>query len=953
MSENKTPSAQRPPKKLIEVALPLKDINEAAVREKSIRHGHPSTLHLWWARRPLAAARAVLFAQMVNDPGGELGYKRGMSREQAAQEREKLFDIIRDLVQWENLNNPKVLKKAREAIFQSWRETCERQSKMKLSKLPPFPAFHDPFAGGGAIPLEAQRLGLASYASDLNPVAVMINKAMIEIPPKFAGVEPVGPIADNEKPNDIFPGAKGLAEDVRRYGAWMRAQAQKKIGRYYPQVEDNGEKWTVIAWIWARTVRSPNPVFRHVEVPLVSSFVLSTKSGHEAYVVPVIEGDRYHFEVRSGKPPKDADGQNWSVQSGTKVGRAKFRCLISGTPIEPDYIKSEFIEGHGSQRLLAIVAEGERGRKYFSPSAHNISVKVPEPSWKPLLSLPDNGRWFSPPLYGLTKYADLFTPRQLLALTTFSDLVEEARALVERDAAKAVKQYPQRYARYGKDFPKEYAKAVAVYLAFVVDKYADYSSSICTWQNSCEKIRSTYGRHALPMTWDFAETNPFSSSTGNWMAMVDWTWKALSTVPAVGEGRALQKAAQKQEISEGKIVSTDPPYYDNIGYADLSDFFYVWMRRSLRDVEPEIFGTIATPKGGELIATPYRHESREQADAFFLEGMTKAIKNLAEKAHPAFPITIYYAYKANDANAGWVTFLEAVIRGGLLITGTWPMRTERNGRMISNGTNALASSIVLVCQKRPSNAPTNRWRVFRRELRQELPEALNDMTGKGGKSVPIAPVDLAQAAIGPGMAIFSRSAVVLHGDGTKVTVTEALDAIRDEVTSYLDPESMAVDGATCFCHQIYRQCHWGVGEYGEFQGLENTYRMSVEHLKSLGLLTVAEHSKVRLRHWRDYAELEQPEKEQTVWGWCHRLAAALNRGGTVAAGALLKAMSDAKVHAGEILNLAYLLHQESKDTESALVYNNLSESWPMIIENSGLPPKREKIDQTGYLEEAN
>ena len=423
MSENKAPSTQRPPKKLIEVALPLKDINEAAAREKLIHQGHPSTLHLWWARRPLAAARAVLFAQMVNDPGGERGYKQGMSREQAAQEREKLFDIIRDLVQWENLNDSQVLGRAREVIRQSWEQTPK---KFRGGNPDELPAFHDPFAGGGAIPLEAQRLGLASYASDLNPVAVMINKAMIEIPSKFADVPPVGPIPADETPRQIYRGAKGLAEDVRRYGGWMRDKAKKIIGRYYPKVEYGGERLTVIAWFWARTVRSPNPAFHHIEVPLVASFVLSHKAGHEAYVVPVIEGGNYRFEVRSGKPPKDVEGGTWSFQNGTKVGRAKFQCLISGTPIEPDYIKSEYIAGHSGQRLLAIVAEGERGRVYISPGTEKGKfVDLPKPKWRPELKIPEeDGRAFCTPAYGLGKYADLFPPRQLLALTNFSDLVE-------------------------------------------------------------------------------------------------------------------------------------------------------------------------------------------------------------------------------------------------------------------------------------------------------------------------------------------------------------------------------------------------------------------------------------------------------------------------------------------------------------------------------------------------
>lgn len=442
--------------------------------------------------------------------------------------------------------------------------------------------------------------------------------------------------------------------------------------------------------------------------------------------------------------------------------------------------------------------------------------------------------------------------------------------------------------------------------------------------------------------------------------MVDWTWKALAATLAAGEGTALQRPAQEQDISEGKIISTDPPYYDNIGYADLSDFFYVWMRRSLREIEPEIFGTIATPKGDELIATPFRHESREKAETFFLEGMTRAIRNLAERAHPAFPITIYYAFKATSTNAGWVTFLGAVLEGGLTITGTWPMRTELANRLVGNGTNSLASSIVLVCRKRPDDAPTTRWRDFLKELRQELPEALDDMTGKGGQSVPIAPVDLAQAAIGPGMAIFSRYSAVLRGNGSKVTVAEALEAIAQEVTGYFSPEGMAVDSETCFCHRWYQQSRWKVGKYADAQTLETVYQLNVEDLKNKGLLAVAERGEVQLRSWRDYADLGGLEEEETVWGMCHRLIAALESGGTAAAGKTLSAMRQAEGHLDEIRNLAYLLYQESEkgDTASALVYNNLSESWPQILERSRadreeLALERKPVSETRRLEGMN
>ncbi|MFP4495053.1 MAG: DUF1156 domain-containing protein, partial [Halochromatium sp.] len=637
------------PKKLIEVALPLDDINAAAAREKSIRHGHPSTLHLWWARRPLAAARAVIFAQMVNDPGYQQdgGFKYGVNKQEAEIKREKLFAILRDLVKWENTNNEEVLERAREAIRESWRETCQlnRDHPQAAELFDPdkLPAFHDPFAGGGALPLEAQRLGLEAYASDLNPVAVMINKAMIEIPPKFAGRAPVGPIPEGEKQQSCqreWPGATGLAEDVRRYGHWMREEAFKRIGHLYPKVEITsamvaerpdlkpyeGQSLTVIAWLWARTVKSPNPAFSHVDVPLASTFVLSSKKGKEAWVEPVVEGDRYRFEIRKGDPPGEA-------KNGTKLGRgANFSCLFSEVPIQPKYIYAQAQAGHLGQRLMAIVAEGKNGRVYLNPDSRQEEIaNSAQPDWAPTALMPENPRWFSPPMYGMKSYGDLFTPRQLVALTTLSDLVQEAREKAIADAKAAGMADDGLGIDQGGMGATAYGDALAVYCGFALSRSADRGSTICSWDSSpkMEALRNTFGRQAIPMTWDFAEGNPFSDSSGNWLFNIEWTAKTVDRLPTKNFGCVGQSDATNQVLSGQKIVSTDPPYYDNIGYADLSDYFYVWMRRSLRSAYPEVFGTMAVPKAEELVATPYRHGSKEKAEQFFMDGMTHAIANLA------------------------------------------------------------------------------------------------------------------------------------------------------------------------------------------------------------------------------------------------------------------------------------------------------------------------------------
>jgi len=691
-------------KKLIEVALPLAAINAASAREKSIRHGHPSTLHLWWARRPLAAARAVIFSQMVDDPSAWPDLFPTEKKQE--KERQRLFTIIEDLVKWENTTNEKVLQAARDEIWASWRRACadnaDHPRARELFDRNKLPAFHDPFAGGGALPLEAQRLGLESYASDLNSVAVLINKAMIEIPPRFAGKPPVNPryrelsaggnrkdegqaLGQHDLLNREWKGAQGLAEDVRYYGKWMRDEAEKRIGHLYPKIEVTtemaaerpdlkpyvGRSLTVIAWLWARTVKSPNPAFAAVDVPLASTFMLSTKAGEEAYVEPVIEDGGYRFTVKAGKP-RDAE----AAKSGTKLARgANFRCVMSGAPIASEHIYGEANAGRMGARLMAIVAEGDRGRVYLAPTPeHEEAAQRARPEWKPEVAMPENPRWFSPPLYGLKTYGDLFTPRQLVALTTFSDLVAEAMQQVRRDALAAGLADDRTPLRDGGTGATAYADGVAAMLAFTVSRLADRSSSICSWdlrdgQGRKPGIRNVFSRQAIPMTWDYAEANPLSEIAASVASAIWRVSDVLERLPDTGAGSAALADAAVQSTSANKVVSTDPPYYDNIGYADLSDFFYVWLRRSLRSLFPDLFATLAVPKAEELVATPYRHGTKAKAEAFFLDGMTQAMHRLVEQAHPGFPVTIYYAFKQSEresaggtSSTGWETFLGAVMQ---------------------------------------------------------------------------------------------------------------------------------------------------------------------------------------------------------------------------------------------------------------------------------------------------
>ncbi len=1210
-------------KKLIEVALPLDAINKASGREKSIRHGHPSTLHLWWARRPLAAARAVIFAQMVDDPSAH----PDLFPTEKAQEKERLrlFKIIEDLVLWENTTNETVLQAARDEIWASWRRACAENADHPRAKelfdRHKLPAFHDPFAGGGALPLEAQRLGLEAYASDLNPVAVLINKAMIEIPFKFAGCPPVnaearekylgtrasrphkawhsrgylphfdrpglvqsitfrladsvptgvvqqwheelglsqGEAADDPRcaelreriekyadagkgecwlrnpgcaeivenallhfdgeryrlmawcimPNHVhvlletvsgvrlgdivhswksftakkcnellqrtgtfwmpdyfdryirdavhlrkateyilanpvtaglcqhptdwkwssagredaggtpaFPGfwrgAQGLAEDVRYYGKWMRDEAEKRIGHLYPKVEVTaemaagsagvsparpdlkpyvGRKLTVIAWLWARTVKSPNPAFADVDVPLASTFMLSTKAGKEAYVEPVLgtrascpqEGEEagetpgekaggtpaipgYRFTVKVGKP-KDAA----ATKNGTKLSRgANFQCLMSGTPIAGDYIKAEGKAGRMGARLMAIVAEGDRGRVYLAPTAeHEESALRAKPEWKPEGALPDDPRNFWTVHYGLTTYGDLFTPRQLVALTTFSDLVQEARERVQRDALAAGLPADPKPLRDGGTGATAYAEAVGVYLAFALDKGANYWSSICAWSLSTEKMISTFGRQALPMVWDYCEANPLSTSSGNWDLGVEQASRMLDALGFGSNGSALQADAASQSTSAGKLVSTDPPYYDNIGYADLSDFFYVWLRRSLRSVFPDLFSTLAVPKAEELVATPYRHGSKEKAENFFLGGMTQAMHRLAEQSHPAFPVTIYYAFKQSEslgtrasspqigagetpaipgtASTGWDTFLAAVIEAGFAISGTWPMRTEYTGNL-KKGIGALASSIILVCRPRSASAPTATRREFVTALKAELPAALRQLQGFGAGGAPalpgIAPVDLAQAAIGPGMAVYTRYSQVLDAEGKPLSVREALALINQTLDEALAEQEGDFDADTRWALTWFEQHGFAEGEYGVAEQLSKSKNTSVGGMVEAGIVE-SKRGRVRLLAPKELpgnAGVSPASSRRAVWLFSHQLIHALESGGESAAAALLPKLGAKAEIARELAYRLYTLCERKKRAAEALSYNGLVQSWPEIarLASEGSKPRDEQ-----------
>ncbi|HJT55719.1 MAG TPA: DUF1156 domain-containing protein [Ktedonobacteraceae bacterium] len=913
-------------KKLIEVALPLDAINKASIREKSIRHGHPSTLHLWWARRPLAACRAVLFASLVDDPSSRPD--EFPTEEAQNQERLRLFKLIEDLVLWENSNNEQVLAAARKEIAQSTDGNP--------------PPVLDPFAGGGSIPLEAQRLGLEAHASDLNPVAVLINKALIEIPPKFAGRPPVNPEAKQSLMGRDWHGAQGLADDIRYYGKWMRDEAQKRIGHLYPKVtlpkEYGGGEATVIAWLWTRTVKCPNPACG-TQMPLARSFWLSKKKGKEAWVEPIIDHNVtppvISFSIKTGRG---------EPQSGT-VNRQGAVCLACAMPASADYIRAEGKTGRMNAQLMAIVVEGKSGRIYLPPTSEQekIATQV-KPDYWPEQEMPKNPRWFSPPLYGMFTFADLFTSRQLVALTTFSNLIQDAREQVLTHAVAASFPSDGRFINNGSTEATAYADAVATYLAFAVSRGANYWSSICSWHSGRDGVTSTFGRQALPMVWDFAEANPFSESSGNFQSAADWGAGVIERASYSIWGKAKQHDATTSVNGViHPLISTDPPYYDNIGYADLSDFFYIWLRRSLNKLYPDLFNTLLVPKAQELIAVPYRFGGNKgKARRFFEDGLGQAFAHMREIQNVSYPLTVYYAFKQSEsdteveddgnsnssaiiASTGWETMLEGLIKTGFTITGTWPMRTELVGNL-KKDIGALASSIVLVCRPRPIEAPIASRKVFMNALRSELPAALKNLQ-RGN----IAPVDLAQASIGPGMAIYSRYSKVVESDGTRLGVRTALQLINRTLDEVLAEQEGEYDAETRWAIAWFEQFEMKEGAYGIAETLSKAKNTTVSSLVDAGFLE-AKGGKVRLLRRNELAEGWNPKHATrlTVWEVMQRLIFALDKKGEVETATILRQSGEQGEVARDLAYRLYTVCERKGWTQEALAYNSLVLSWSEV-----------------------
>jgi len=902
-------------KKLIEVAIPLEAINAASAREKSIRHGHPSTLHLWWARRPLAACRAVLFAQLVDDPSSHPD--KFPTEEAVEAERKRLFQIIEDLVKWENSTNEEVLERARAEI----RKSCD-------GELPPV---YDPFSGGGSIPLEAQRLGLPAYGSDLNPVAVVIGKAMIEIPPKFKNMEPIHP---GGKERNHYRNAEGLAEDVKYYGEWMREKAWERIGHLYPKVDlpskYGGGKAIVIAWIWTRTVPSPDPAFSDVDVPIASTFLLSSNKSKEAWIDPIVDraAKSISYRVRNGGTKEELS----RAKAGMKAGRgANFRCIISGTAITPDYVKSKGKNGELRQSLMAIVAERDGKRFFLSPTVEQESTALEaDPSWKPETPLPGDLRAFWTPLYGLNTFGDLFTDRQAAALSTFVELIKDVRAEVLSVASRDQRLSDMKSLSEGGRGAQAYSEAVSIYLAFAIDKGTDYWSSVVTWMPR-GTVGHLFARHAVPMAWDFPEANPLADTFHcSFVKAVDWVSKAVAVLPAQAEGSIVQMNASDAEL-DNSVVSTDPPYYDNIGYADLSDFFFSWLRPALKDVYPDLFSFLAVPKSEELVAVPYRHNSKTDAEQFFLNGMRSVMVNLAASSADNYPAAIYYAFKQSEiaeggiSSTGWSTFLQAIVEAGFEVHGTWPVRTERSARSIAIGTNALASSVVLVCRKKDPAADVVTRAEFLRALKRELPAAIRDL-----QAANVSPADMPQSAIGPGMGVFSRYKAVLEADDSPMTVKTALQLINAELDEFLNDLHGEFDADTRFAATWFEQHGNEKGDYGSADNLARARGISVESVKHAGIVDSSA-GKVRIVKRSELDPDWDPLEDDhlTIWECCQHLIRVLENQGEYSAAVLLKKIGSDK--AEMVKDLAYYLYEacstKRQDAKEATSYNGLIAVW--------------------------
>ncbi len=873
--------------KLIEVALPIEAISAACRREKERKTGTIRNVHKWFAPMPGPAWRALLFAALVDDPGDD-------------ETRQKLLDLIVKLVP------PDGGPPSAEALADARALIAEEMNGY-------LPTVLDPFCGGGSTLVEAQRLGLPTVGSDLNPVPALITRVLTELVPMVSGREPL--VGDPAELGKIAGGPlDGFLADLRHYGKRIRQHALEQIGQLYPESPDGA---TVVAWLWARTVTCPNPACGAIS-PLIASFWLSKRSGANVWIEPTASPDRTraHMKIRKG-----ASG---NVPAGT-VKRTGAHCAVCSTPIPLSHVRSEGRNGRLGLQLTAVVTDSGGGRSYREPTPTDMrAAEIARPDDAPDVPIPEHALGFRVQLYGMQTFADLFTNRQLIALGAFADAVALVPDWVRENGGDEI-----------------YGKAITSTLGLCVGKLAQSNSSQARWNvrsSGSSKAEPAFGRHTLSMVWDFAETNPFGESVGSWLGQIESVsggLRSLSTNAPPSRVAAIDARGAGSLLSSPGLVATDPPYFGQIGYADLSDYFYVWLRRSLRDVLPDFFATVATPKRTELIAEPARHGGdRSAATNFFIEGFTETFGVLGNASHPDLPMLIVYAHRQEESNDGgltataWDAMLSAILQAGLRIAGTWPIHGAREARQISIGTNSLASYVVLVCRPQLADAQVGDLQSFLSVLRAELPRAIEKV-----KQAAISAIDLGQAAIGPGMAIFSRFAYVVDpATGKRMTVHRALELINQVRAEAIDDFAGALSPETRWAMNWFRDYGFNEADFGQAEKLFTQMNTSLDQLKAAGVAD-SRRGKVRLLRRNELPTSWDPEADgrRLEWETLLHLVKRHEEGGEEAAGALLRRVED---DAEAVNNLAYWLVDKCQFTQGpeVLAFDDLITSWPRITE---------------------
>lgn len=899
------------PKKLIEVALPLDVINDASAYDKMPGIGaHPKGIHHWWARLPLPSARAILFASLVDDPTSHPD--KFPTEESQVAERERLFDIIRRLCQKKLHTKQEVFEEANNEILKH----CEGK----------LPTVLDPFAGGGSIPLEGMRLGLSVQASDLNPVAVLINKAQLEILPEFANHEPINPAIQNKKKLTEWKLGKGLAEDISYYGERINEEAKKQIGHYFPKAKHNGKECNVVAWLWARTVKCPNPSCG-CDMPLVRSFVLSKKTPNY-YTQPIIErssnGNKViRYEVLQGNP---------AIKGTINRGGAVCVCCTEGVKL--NYIREQGKLQKISQRLIATVIEFGRGKTYISPTKdHEEIANQNFESWKPDTKFPvDATRDIRTPLYGIYCHWQAFTSRQLLALDFLQNQIKELHKRLSKE-----------------NYTKGYAEAICTFLMLSVDRLVDFNNSLCRWNSGNEKIMNLFGRQAIPMIWDFGEANILGDAVGAWKTCYEYESDCIEVIlTTISRNQiAMQFNASKYEFFDEKfLVSTDPPYYNNIGYSDLSDFFYVWLRQGLGHIYPDLLSTVLVPKMEELVAADFRYGSKEAAKEHFEGGFKEAFKGLKKGLDRRFPLTVYYAFKqeededindSEDENTdsinlttGWETLLESLVSTGFQIIATWPIKASQKWRMVAMGTNSLTSYIVLACRPRPDDASSITRREYLQILKQELPLAITLLQKSN-----LAPVDMAQATIGPGIGIFSRFSKIMEQDGSVMSIRTALSLINKSLAEILAEQEGDFDTETRWALAWFEQNEFEPGEFGDANALALAKNTAVNALVHTGIVRSGA-GKVQLLPRIELSATWNPESDTRVviWEITQHLIKQLQDGGEIAAARLYKKIGPQGDVARELAYHLFTICEKKGWSQEATAYNSLVLSWNQIVAES-------------------